>query len=30
VPADAPAALIGFNVNANSLGMAQIVALYGR
>ncbi len=30
VPADASAALIGFNVNANSLGMAQIVALYGR
>ena len=30
VPADSPAARICFNVNANSLGMAQIVALYGR
>jgi Raf kinase inhibitor-like YbhB/YbcL family protein len=30
VPADATAALVGFAVNANSLGMAQIVALYGR
>jgi Raf kinase inhibitor-like YbhB/YbcL family protein len=30
VPADATAALIGFNVNANSLGEAQIVGLYGR
>ncbi|HEY6484204.1 MAG TPA: YbhB/YbcL family Raf kinase inhibitor-like protein [Steroidobacteraceae bacterium] len=30
VPKDATAALIGFNVHANSLGKAQIVALYGR
>jgi Raf kinase inhibitor-like YbhB/YbcL family protein len=30
VPADATAALIGYNVNANSLGMAQIMGLYGR
>ncbi|MGA2190623.1 MAG: YbhB/YbcL family Raf kinase inhibitor-like protein [Steroidobacteraceae bacterium] len=30
VPADATAALIGFSANANSLGMAQIVGLYGR
>jgi len=30
VPADATAALIGFNVNANSLGKAQILGLYGR
>jgi Raf kinase inhibitor-like YbhB/YbcL family protein len=30
VPADATAALIGYNVNANSLGMAQILGLYGR
>ena len=30
VPADATAALVGFNVNANSLGMAQIVGIYQR
>lgn len=30
LPADATAALIDFNVNANSLGMTQIVGLYGR
>ncbi len=30
VPADATAALVGFNVNANSLGKAQILGLYGR
>jgi Raf kinase inhibitor-like YbhB/YbcL family protein len=30
VPADATAALIGYNVNANSLGKAQFVGLYGR
>ncbi len=30
VPADATAALIGYNVNANSLGKAQILGLYGR
>lgn len=30
VPADATAALIGFNVNANSLGKAQLLGLYGR
>jgi Raf kinase inhibitor-like YbhB/YbcL family protein len=30
VPDDATAALVGANVNANSLGMAQILGLYGR
>jgi len=30
VPADASAALIGFNVRAHSLGQAELVALYGR
>lgn len=30
VPADATPALIGFSVNANALGKAQIVGLYGR
>jgi Raf kinase inhibitor-like YbhB/YbcL family protein len=30
VPVDATAALIGFNVNMNSLGKAQLVGLYGR
>lgn len=30
VPADATAALIGFMVNANSLGVAEIHATYGR
>jgi Raf kinase inhibitor-like YbhB/YbcL family protein len=30
VPADATAALIGFNVKANSVGVAQILGLYGR
>jgi Raf kinase inhibitor-like YbhB/YbcL family protein len=30
VPADATAALIGFNVHATSLGEAQIMGLYGR
>jgi Raf kinase inhibitor-like YbhB/YbcL family protein len=30
VPADATAAFISFNVNANSLGKAQILGLYGR
>jgi Raf kinase inhibitor-like YbhB/YbcL family protein len=29
-PADATAAFIGFNVNANSIGKAQILGLYGR
>jgi Raf kinase inhibitor-like YbhB/YbcL family protein len=30
VPAEASAALVGFNVNANTLGVAEIMALYGR
>jgi hypothetical protein len=30
VPADATAALIGFNVNANKLGEADLMGLYGR
>jgi len=30
VPAEASAALIGSNVNVNSLGKAQILGLYGR
>jgi Raf kinase inhibitor-like YbhB/YbcL family protein len=30
VPAEATAALIGFNVKANSLAMAQILGMYGR
>jgi Raf kinase inhibitor-like YbhB/YbcL family protein len=30
IPADATAAFVGFNVNANSLGKAQLVGLYGR
>lgn len=30
VPADATAALVGFMVNANSLGVAEIQATYGR
>ena len=30
VPPDATAALIGFMVNANSLGVAEIQATYGR
>lgn len=30
VPADATAALVGFNVNANSLGKAELMGLYGR
>jgi Raf kinase inhibitor-like YbhB/YbcL family protein len=30
VPGDATAALIGYNVNANSLGKAQILGLYRR
>jgi Raf kinase inhibitor-like YbhB/YbcL family protein len=30
VPADATAALIGFIVNANSLGVAEVQATYGR
>jgi hypothetical protein len=30
VPADATPALIGFNVNANSLGKAQLLGMYGR
>jgi hypothetical protein len=30
VDADATAALIGYNINANSLGMAQILGLYER
>ncbi|HVP33002.1 MAG TPA: YbhB/YbcL family Raf kinase inhibitor-like protein [Steroidobacteraceae bacterium] len=30
VPADATAALIGFNVNAASLGHAELMGLYGR
>jgi Raf kinase inhibitor-like YbhB/YbcL family protein len=30
VPADATAAFIGFNVNAHSLGKAQLMGLYGR
>jgi Raf kinase inhibitor-like YbhB/YbcL family protein len=30
LPADATAAFIGFNVNANSLGKAELLGLYGR
>ncbi len=30
VPADASPAMIGFNVNANSLGKAELLGLYGR
>ena len=30
VPADASAALIGFNVHANELGVAELTGLYGR
>jgi Raf kinase inhibitor-like YbhB/YbcL family protein len=30
VPADASPAMIGFNVNANTLGKAEIMATYGR
>lgn len=30
VPADATAALIGFAVNANAIGVAEVQALYGR
>jgi len=30
VPADATAALVGFNVNANKLAEAELVGLYGR
>jgi hypothetical protein len=30
VPAEATAALIGFNVKANSLGVALILGMYGR
>ncbi len=30
IPADATAAFIGFNVNAASLGKAELMALYGR
>jgi Raf kinase inhibitor-like YbhB/YbcL family protein len=30
VPADATAALIGFNVNANKIGEADLVGMYGR
>jgi Raf kinase inhibitor-like YbhB/YbcL family protein len=30
IPADATAASVGFNVNANSLGKAEIMGLYGR
>jgi len=30
LPADASAAMVGFNVRAQSLGEAEIVALYGR
>jgi hypothetical protein len=30
VPPNASAALIGFNVNANTLGVAELMALYGR
>jgi hypothetical protein len=30
VPADATAAVIGFNVNANKLAEADLVGLYGR
>jgi Raf kinase inhibitor-like YbhB/YbcL family protein len=30
VPVDATAAFVGFNVNANSLGKAEIMGLYGR
>jgi hypothetical protein len=29
-PADATAALIGFNVQANSLGVAELMGVYGR
>ena len=30
LPADATAAFVGFNVNANSLGQAELLGLYGR
>jgi Raf kinase inhibitor-like YbhB/YbcL family protein len=30
LPADATAAFVGFNVNANALGKAQLLGLYGR
>jgi len=30
LPADATPALVGFNVNANSLGKAELLGLYGR
>jgi len=30
LPADATAAFVGFNVNANSLGKAELLGLYGR
>jgi len=30
LPADATAAFVGFNVNANSLGLAELLGLYGR
>ena len=30
LPADASAALIGFNVNANTIAVAEIMATYGR
>jgi len=30
LPADATAAFVGFNVNASSLGMAELLGLYGR
>jgi Raf kinase inhibitor-like YbhB/YbcL family protein len=30
IPVDATAAFVGFNVNANALGKAQIMGLYGR
>jgi hypothetical protein len=30
VPADGSAALIGFNVNAQALGKAELMGLYGR
>lgn len=30
LPADAPAAMVGFNVRANALGSAELMGLYGR
>jgi len=30
LPAEPTAALVGFNVNANALGVTQIMSVYGR